>query len=903
MPYGLRTKFIVSLFLLSLTACGGDSSGNEDSKNKNSGTTTDTTAPLITLVGDNPMIVAHGASFNDPGATVTDNVDTGLSAIVTGTVDSLDVADYTLTYNVTDAAGNAAEAITRTVSVVDMTAPVISLIGDNATLVAQGETFTDLGVTVTDNVDTGLTAVVTGTIDTLTVGDYILTYSVSDTSGNSAKTLTRTVTVADMTAPEITLIGDDSITHPFGDNFVDPGSRVFDNVDIGLTATVTGNVNTTVAGDYLLTYEVSDSAGNVAVSSTRTVSVSPAIFKLAAGLYDTCAYTGDDRKLRCFGYNDGAHGNGLLEEIGESFGEAKQRFEVCKSSTEQVITFVVSDDPLSPCGDYYAPKIVEWFEQGNDTALGSDTYCPSKHDQIITTTKVEESENCNEGAYAFYWGEDSNDDSDLSTNEMGAALLPAILPNSELLAFDVADSFGCGIFADQTTRCWGSNNNGQLGKGAPGDVLTEGELGDALIPVDFGDGLYATEIHLADSSSACALLNNGRIKCWGNHNATSLGFATDTDIGLTAESMGNNLLPIDLGTNPDTLEPYKATTMAFNSRNGCAVLDNGGVKCWGANNYGGLGLGEGERYPEQVFGDDDGEMGDNLGFVLLGDFHAIAVATGYHFQCALSNDNRIKCWGQNIDGQLGISDTESRGNGHEDAYARSVYIANESVYDIKSLNTGNDGLTLCPTSLANKGFQLAYGQDDGAPSGIADNGILEDGEIITTELVCDTDELIAYVEQDLSYEGNSRIKMAYGLYGNDYAEMGNGLPTVDLGVNEEVIKLAANYYNACALVNIGKVKCWGYSKTGGADSAFNIGDAPERSVALADYIDFGTIDKVVDITMGGYQSCVIFESGGVKCWGYNEYGEMGQPAFESDYLGDGLPNPEMGVNLPYVDLR
>ena len=83
--------------------------------------TPDTTAPEITLLGASPLEVNQGTTFTDPGATANDNVDGGLSAdIVVGgdTVDTDTAGDYTITYDVSDDAGNAAETVTRIVRVV-----------------------------------------------------------------------------------------------------------------------------------------------------------------------------------------------------------------------------------------------------------------------------------------------------------------------------------------------------------------------------------------------------------------------------------------------------------------------------------------------------------------------------------------------------------------------------------------------------------------------------------------------------------------------------------------------------------------------------------------------------------------------------------------------------------------
>ncbi len=84
--------------------------------------TPDTTAPVITLIGDNPLYVYEGSEFVDPGVTATDDRDGDISAsvVISGSVNTSIKAQYLLTYSVSDAAGNFAE-VTRVVQVI--TAP------------------------------------------------------------------------------------------------------------------------------------------------------------------------------------------------------------------------------------------------------------------------------------------------------------------------------------------------------------------------------------------------------------------------------------------------------------------------------------------------------------------------------------------------------------------------------------------------------------------------------------------------------------------------------------------------------------------------------------------------------------------------------------------------------------
>jgi hypothetical protein len=84
----------------------------------------DTTAPVITVTGDNPATVELGTTYTDAGATATDASGT-ITVVTTGTVDADTVGTYTITYTATDASDNAATE-TRTVNVVDTTAPVFT---------------------------------------------------------------------------------------------------------------------------------------------------------------------------------------------------------------------------------------------------------------------------------------------------------------------------------------------------------------------------------------------------------------------------------------------------------------------------------------------------------------------------------------------------------------------------------------------------------------------------------------------------------------------------------------------------------------------------------------------------------------------------------------------------------
>ena len=174
----------------------------------------DTTPPVITLLGGNPLELTVGDTYTEPGATASDNVDGDISVniVITGTVDTATAGAYTRRYNVSDAAGNAATEVTRTVNVSaapDTTKPVISLVGASVIELDLYAPYVEQGATATDNVDGDISAniVITGTVDTSTAGSYQRLYNVSDAAGNAADQVIRTINVTDPNPASATFAG------------------------------------------------------------------------------------------------------------------------------------------------------------------------------------------------------------------------------------------------------------------------------------------------------------------------------------------------------------------------------------------------------------------------------------------------------------------------------------------------------------------------------------------------------------------------------------------------------------------------------------------------------------------------------------------------------------------------
>ena len=240
---------------------------------------TDSIAPEITLLDQNPLrlIVAPGTNFPDPGAFVRDNYDVGRTVYGTGFVDMATPGSYLREYNATDAAGNAAQTVTRTVEILepaDTTPPEIVIFGANPVQHEVKTRYEDEGAAATDAKDGNIEVTVATNVNTNVLGTYRVRYTAADVAGNQTST-TRVVNVVDTTPPYLELVGPTQISIPRKGYYADHGATFDDNYDPEKMVYSGSNFNRLVPGTYTLTYSASDVSGNAATPVTRTVIVQP----------------------------------------------------------------------------------------------------------------------------------------------------------------------------------------------------------------------------------------------------------------------------------------------------------------------------------------------------------------------------------------------------------------------------------------------------------------------------------------------------------------------------------------------------------------------------------------------------------------------------------------------------
>lgn len=238
--------------------------------------------------------------------------------------------------------------------------------------------------------------------------------------------------------------------------------------------------------------------------------------------------------------------------------------------------------------------------------------------------------------------------------------------DARAVALSVTSDRTCVVLDSGQIKCWGDAACGVLGGPDDADIGDEpGEMGDALAPIDLGSDAFAVDVSL-EGCTACAVLDDATLKCWGANNWGQLGLADwrERYVGDESGELGDSLPRVDLG------EGARVIDVATGGEHTCAVLEGGGVKCWGRAgirvcdydpdypcdtenlDYGAGGrLGYGDRRNRGSLPDD---MGDNLPLVDLGPgASAIAIQTSTDRTCAVLDDFSVKCWGMGEDGRNG----------------------------------------------------------------------------------------------------------------------------------------------------------------------------------------------------------------------------------------------------------
>jgi len=334
------------------------------------------------------------------------------------------------------------------------------------------------------------------------------------------------------------------------------------------------------------------------------------------------------------------------------------------------------------------------------------------------------------------------------------------------------------------------------------------------------------------ASHSCAILDDGSVGCWGENSNGQLGD------GSRSPSLEPEKSSMPLGR--------EAVEISAGSYHTCTVFDDGSVRCWGDNSFGQLGDGTTIERTSPVTVD----LGEGMS--------ALGISSGEYHTCVVLNDRSVKCWGQNVNGQLGDGTTIDRS---------SPVLADLDGGDALLVSTGS--YHTCAIMSDRK--VMCWGDNW--------NGQIGDGtnvdRMTPVEIPIPSNGSAASLGTGAMH---SCIGMddgsifcwgynAYGQLGNGHNGNSNSPVTVPLSSNQFASSVQVGLFHSCALFDSGEVACWGDNSNG------QLGDGTQIGSTVPGIVSLG--ENASSVSVGKMHSCVILVDASLQCWGANDAGQIG----------------------------
>ncbi|AWV88906.1 serine/threonine protein kinase [Bradymonas sediminis] len=417
----------------------------------------------------------------------------------------------------------------------------------------------------------------------------------------------------------------------------------------------------------------------------------------------------------------------------------------------------------------------------------------------------------------------------------------------------------CALRVDGGFRCWGANQYGELGAGNT-QAIGDDEPADAIDVLTFdapATQILAVGDHRA--SFSCALLKDGSVRCWGNNTHGQLGYGHTRTLGddETIDGLG----PIEIG---GVATQIVGGASEFGSHV-CALLKDQTMRCWGNGKFGKLGLGH-----TNTIGDD--ELPTSAATVSVGAKIA-AIAAGKYNTCAILEDRSLRCWGWNAHGQLGLGHTRDIGDNEVPSSVDPIELGAA----VMQVAVGRRHLC----ALLEGGAVRCWGWNNRGQLGLGNTADLGGDELpMTVDPVALGGPAIQVVTGELH---------SCALILEEDAE----------DIDETILARNAQGWRPAGGVTAGgKVQCWGDNKFGqlGYGHKRSVGD--ENSPRSAGTVYLG--EPAVALSAGNYHTCALLADGNMRCWGYNDQGQLGYG--HVNLIGDNETPASVG-NVPVGALK
>ncbi len=405
---------------------------------------------------------------------------------------------------------------------------------------------------------------------------------------------------------------------------------------------------------------------------------------------------------------------------------------------------------------------------------------------------------------------------------------------------DAGANHTCALLESGGAVCWGDNADRQVGTG---ESVVYYNTPQAVRDLDAGVAAVT-----AGGYHSCALLESGRLTCWGKNGWGQLGDGTTNAAARPKDADDRALGP---------------SRISAGGQHTCAVYGNGCALCWGLNDYGQLGDG---REVTVVFPMD-----------VTGGIES-AIVTSSNHTCALSDAGGVQCWGGNYAGQLGT------GTRAHSAAPGDVSGLDSGVTDV-SAGSGDTCVVMAEGSTWCWGDNIFGQLGDGTMMSSITPVRVEDLPSAATAVSIGVYHACAILDSGgLMCWGNN----TYGQLGiDDPSSSSVPSPRDVYGLSAGVAAVAAGESHTCALLNGGDVMCWGKNSSG----QLGDGTTERRSTPVVVPEELG----MTAIAADNDHTCAIMSGGGVKCWGLNDSGQLGDGTLQNSSSPRSVQGLESGV--------
>ena len=448
-------------------------------------------------------------------------------------------------------------------------------------------------------------------------------------------------------------------------------------------------------------------------------------------------------------------------------------------------------------------------------------------------------------------------------------LLAVAMPSAEPAGADsavqisVGQDYACAVTLGGGAQCWGLNSTGQLGVGtSTGPETCQTQFSDpypcSKVPADV-TGLDSGVTKISAGSAHTCAVQNGAAKCWGQNTYGQLG---NGDPNGPDTCMLPSVGDVSCSTTPVQVSGLTSgvVDISVGGTHSCALLDTGGVKCWGDNFFGTIGDGTTDQRNTPV---DVSNLASGVEQLSAGASGGCAVMDG---------GGPVRCWGTNNLGQLGI------GN-----------------------NTGPD---VC------NGFKCSTMPVN--VSGLSDGVRKVSAASNSACALLDSGEVRCWGSNFQGQMGDSDS------HGPDDCVQGPGetpcslTPRAVPGLSDIDALGESNDEHYC-VVRDGDIMCWGANRFGelgnGASGPDTCPDGLKCSQSPVNVA--GLNDDAEDVSTGGSNGCARTADAGIKCWGDEFYGTIGDDGNSDGLTPKDVQGLEGGVTptaspapmqLPWGDL-